>query len=413
MLSLFLAFAAAFLASWLIFLGLARLSGAGNLGWIPRVGDIPRPDLFDLVRSTVTSVGLFAGVFAIIYSYRKQRIEESASRRADAEILSKRYQDAASLLGHESAAVRLAGVYALTKLADDDELQRLTISNVLCAYLRMPYEPEGAPAGEREVRHAIIRAIAERLVDPASSTSWCGFDLDFTDCVFDGGSFTGAYFTAGRVSFDGARFIEGHTHFDRTHFTGAHVSFGDGDSHGADFCGGNVSFTSAEFSAGYVTMTFAKFTGGMISFGDAKFKNDGALSFSSADFNGAWLTFGGPIWIGATMNGGRISFAGAKLASGLISLDGLDMTDGEISFESAEFRGAGLSFYRAELRGGKVDFTDARFESGKISWEDAGVAENVVQPWPLPRFPRTPRRVPLPKWRRFLPPRVRRKFPGA
>jgi hypothetical protein len=51
------------------------------------------------------------------------------------------YTKAADQLGSEKAPVRLAGMYALERLAQSTPEQRQTIVNVLCAYLRMPYAP--------------------------------------------------------------------------------------------------------------------------------------------------------------------------------------------------------------------------------------------------------------------------------
>ncbi|WP_189208194.1 pentapeptide repeat-containing protein, partial [Couchioplanes azureus] len=51
------------------------------------------------------------------------------------------YTKAAEQLGHPEAAVRLAGLYALERVAQSNPYQRQTIVNVLCAYLRMPYSP--------------------------------------------------------------------------------------------------------------------------------------------------------------------------------------------------------------------------------------------------------------------------------
>jgi hypothetical protein len=83
------------------------------------------------------------------------------------------FATAAGQLGHAEPAVRLAGVYTMAGLADDWEHGRQTCIDVLCAYLRMPYEPDpgpDAPAAERlafgrnqEVRHAIIKLIATHL----------------------------------------------------------------------------------------------------------------------------------------------------------------------------------------------------------------------------------------------------------
>jgi hypothetical protein len=98
--------------------------------------------------------------------------------------LNERFATAAGQLGDDKLpAVRLAGVYAMAGLADDWPENRQTCVDVLCAYLRMPYEPDPgdqAPGSERlafrairEVRHTVIRVIAAHLKDDAVA-SWQG-----------------------------------------------------------------------------------------------------------------------------------------------------------------------------------------------------------------------------------------------
>jgi hypothetical protein len=87
--------------------------------------------------------------------------------------LNERFTTAAEQLGSDRPAVRLAGVYAMAGLADDWEENQQTCVDVLCAYLRMPYEPDpGQDAREpqrlafqssREVRHTVIRVITAHL----------------------------------------------------------------------------------------------------------------------------------------------------------------------------------------------------------------------------------------------------------
>ena len=94
--------------------------------------------------------------------------------------LNERFATAAEQLGSDKPpAVRLAGVYAMAGLADDWEENRQTCVDVLCAYLRMPYEPDPgdeAPEPERlafrasrEVRHTVIRVITAHLRDRDST----------------------------------------------------------------------------------------------------------------------------------------------------------------------------------------------------------------------------------------------------
>ena len=139
-------------------------------------------------------------------------------------------------------------------LADDWAENRQTCVDVLCAYLRMPHEPDpGQDAPEpqrlafhasREVRHTIIRVITAHLKNGAAM-SWQGLNFDFTGVVVDGGDFSGARFSGGTVDFSGAEFSGGTVDFSRARFSGGTVDFSL-----AEFSGGTVNFTVAQFSGG-------------------------------------------------------------------------------------------------------------------------------------------------------------------
>jgi len=105
----------------------------------------------------------------------------SIARRAESDAQSKRYQDAAVQIGHDKAAVRLAGVVAMARLADDWTEQRQTCIDVLCAYLRMPSEHETIQEseGEKQVRVAILRLIGSHL-DADAEPNWCDDHFDFS-----------------------------------------------------------------------------------------------------------------------------------------------------------------------------------------------------------------------------------------
>jgi hypothetical protein len=163
--------------------------------------------------------------------------------------LNERFATAADQLGSDKPpAVRLAGVYAMAGLADDWKENRQTCVDVLCAYLRMPYQPDpgaDAPAkkrlafeASRAVRHTVIRVITAHLKVEAP---WQGLNFDFTGVVFDGGDFSGAKFSGSDVNF-------------RDH------------NLGAEFSGGTVSFVGAEFSGGVVDFSAAGFSGGTVDF---------------------------------------------------------------------------------------------------------------------------------------------------
>ena len=173
--------------------------------------------------------------------------------------LNERFDTVAGQLGSDKPpAVRLAAVYAMAALADDWQDHRQMCVDVLCACLRMPYEPEpgeNAPMekqlawqASREVRHTVIRVIAAHL-NGTAPVSWCGLNFDFAGVVFDGGDFSGAKFSGGTVNFAGAE------------FSGGTVTFA-----GAKFSGARVNFFLAKFSGAMVGFTGAKFAGGTVDF---------------------------------------------------------------------------------------------------------------------------------------------------
>ena len=144
--------------------------------------------------------------------------EQSAVFQAQrSQTLNERFATAAGQLGDDKPpAVRLAGVYALAGLADDWPENRQTCVDVLCGYLRLPYEPDpGEDAGVperlafragREVRHTVIRLITAHLEPFLSKVPWQGLNFDFTGVVFDGGDFGYAEFSGGTTRFDDAQF---------------------------------------------------------------------------------------------------------------------------------------------------------------------------------------------------------------
>lgn len=95
-------------------------------------------------------------------------------RRWSEEQLNQRFVSAADQLGDAKAAVRLAGVYAMARLADEWARERQTCVDVLCAYLRMtPTSPESLATDEIEVRRTIQKVLAVALrADSSGKVRW-------------------------------------------------------------------------------------------------------------------------------------------------------------------------------------------------------------------------------------------------
>jgi hypothetical protein len=380
---------AAAIGAWAIFVGLAYVGGS-DIGMIPRFDSVPTADLADLTRATVTAAGVIVGIFAVVYAYRKQRVEEAAGRRADSELLGKRFSDAVEQLGHDSAAVRLGGVHALSRLADDDVTQRPVIINVLCSYIRLPYSPEDAPRGEREVRWAVINTIAGHLQDPEDVTTWCGVDLDFSGATFDGGSFNGAKFIGCDVTFEGATFVGGVTSFNKTEFVSGDVSFGSGSSAPADINGGEITFIGARFVGGSMTGILTSIrNGGRMTLAATEFANGSKFWFSACDISdGGSISFGDIEWRGSTIRGGIINFAAARIREGgALEFEGIRMEGGSIDFKGLELSGGEICFDQAVFTGGKVSFPESENMSGVVSFHAARGADQIVTPWPVSVHP--------------------------
>src|SRR5664279_2640916 len=201
---------------WGLFTRLLRGDWPWQLGAMDE--STPGKDTTQIVLTVIAGLG---AAVALVVAYRRQRDAELA--RFD-----ERFAAAAAQLGAPTAAERLAGVYAMAALADAWEIHRQQCIDVLCGYLRLPYDPtntllktvaaertwyvndrperketrtyEQLP-NDREVRLTIISTITRHLRDGAP-VSWQGHDLDFTGATFDGGDFSHVTFASGRVTFD-------------------------------------------------------------------------------------------------------------------------------------------------------------------------------------------------------------------
>ncbi|WP_218905782.1 pentapeptide repeat-containing protein [Actinomadura luteofluorescens] len=305
--------------------------------------------LFDLVKLSFAMVAGVGGLVALVVAYRKQRTEENSALREDTKLHSDRFTAAVAQLGDPSPAVQLGGVHAVAGLADDAPTPQLrqTCIDVLCAYLRLPYDPdpgdrpdEGAdPAGYeahfraragyralREVRHTVIRIIGNHLRDDAS-VSWRDHDFDFTDVVFDGGDLHGAVFT-GATLFTGAAFASG-----RLDLSGTRFASGTADFRAARFTGGTVDFLNVQFTDGTVSFVGAEFTGGTVYFVGAAFMG-ASIYFSGAEFTGGEILF-----IEAKFSAGEVDFNGSKFVNGTVDFSNAEFTDNSVvSFVGATGR---------------------------------------------------------------------------
>jgi uncharacterized protein YjbI with pentapeptide repeats len=344
---------------------------------VPRVLDI---GLFDLLTSVALTTVAGIAVLWGLYLRRGQQLASGDGRRADGQQLSARFASAVEQLGHDRAAVRLAGVYALGRLADDWPQHQQMFIDVLCAYLRLPYEADPGSSRhvpeDREVRQTVVRVIRAHLLDPAEPTSWCGRDLDFTGAVLDGGSFDGVQITSGTLHFDSCEFVGGSVGFAGAIFSGGTVSFG-----GARFSAGRVSFTAAEFRGATVGFEAAWFCGGTIGFADCVFSG-GSVFFTGSAFSAGRVGFAGARFCGAT-----VAMDGARLAGGTVGFTAAEFSGGTVDFAGAEFSGATVGFAGAAFSGADVSFEGGRFSAGTVGFTGASVTGGRVNWGPFSPLP--------------------------
>ncbi|WP_410572755.1 pentapeptide repeat-containing protein [Amycolatopsis sp. cmx-4-61] len=149
-----------------------------------RPEDSARLDALKTAASIVVGTG---GAAALLLAARRQRSAELELVQKDHDATERRitemYGKAADQLGSDKAPVRLAGLYALERLAAAHPEHRQTIVNVFCAYLRMPFDPE-KDEEEGQVRRAAQRILMLHLRpgrgERPSGDFWPDTDLDFS-----------------------------------------------------------------------------------------------------------------------------------------------------------------------------------------------------------------------------------------
>lgn len=301
----------------------------------------------DALKLSLMCAAAVGTVLAGVYAYRKQQLEEASSRRADDAALNLRFTSASDQLGSQSAAVRLAGAYAMASLADDWIEQRQMCVNVICAYLRM--ENEGNDASETRVREAITSIIRERT-QAGRTQSWSALDydmtgahlhnLDFSECLFSGKlvSFSRAVFSGNLTTFEGTRFESERTSFSDCRFAAENTRF----NH-CIITARQIWFERLDIR-GRAWLDYLQTSGEIISFADSKIAGD-RFSLAGANFSSNEIILE------------RIEFTGERVAFSRCTFGGVT------SFRGSTFTGTQIWFENAQFTGPSADFEGARFDN--------------------------------------------------
>lgn len=152
-----------FLVAWVALWVMYRMGDKGPHGWDAvnplNIGAEFMTWSTRLKYAAAVATGAGA-VVALVVNYRKQRDAEDGKFTA-------RFADASAQLGSEAPAVRIAGVYALAALADEqaDRARRQLCIDALCGYLRLPYDPQAGSA------HTSTRTVERPIGDGGKTTT--------------------------------------------------------------------------------------------------------------------------------------------------------------------------------------------------------------------------------------------------
>uniref|UniRef100_UPI003F495093 pentapeptide repeat-containing protein n=1 Tax=Saccharothrix espanaensis TaxID=103731 RepID=UPI003F495093 len=315
-----------------------------------------------------------------------ERVAAATERDAEARRVTELYGKGVEQLGSDKAPVRLGGLYALERLAQDNPERpelRQTVVNVVCAYLRMPFEPPTDPPGpdsaederaghrdrvqEREVRLTAQRVLRDHLrpgddPDNPAATFWSDIDLDLTGATL--------------VNLDLS-----HCRSRRTVFTGATFA-GNAGFAGATFAG-NAGFVGARFGdyALFAGVTFAGHAGfDQVTFTEparfAKATFGGAARFTGAKFGGvAWFdaaTFAGDARFTEATFAGHAMFTGARFS--MLAWFDQAMFAGHAGFDQVTFTESAR--FDQTMFAGLAGFEQARFIE-RVEFDKATFARDL------------------------------------
>jgi hypothetical protein len=131
----------------------------------------------DALRTALTIGAGAAGAATLLLAGRRQVHLEEAAAATELDARERRitelYIKAVDQLGAGTAPVRLGGLHALERLAQDNPDHRQTAVDVICSYLRMPFPSTWRP--HRPVRHHAAHGWRPSPVRRRNVRSWkCG-----------------------------------------------------------------------------------------------------------------------------------------------------------------------------------------------------------------------------------------------
>ncbi|SMC84319.1 pentapeptide repeat-containing protein [Lentzea albidocapillata] len=205
---------------------------SGVLAWLLfEAGSDPGRRL-EAIKTGFT-VGLAGGGSIVLFlavrrQWHQEVVAAVTARDADERRLTDLYVKGTEHLGSPLAQVRIAGLYALERLAQENPHQRQVVTDVISAYLRMPFA-EGDEDLETQQELHVRRSAGTILTTHLREPEFWGVTLDLSRAVLVDFNARGCVFTGG-LNCEKAVFI-GTARFTDARFAGV-ARFVDADFRG-------------------------------------------------------------------------------------------------------------------------------------------------------------------------------------
>lgn len=210
----------------------------------------------DSGSTTIRNLALvLAGLVALWLAGWRSMVADQQAKTAQQGLLNERYQKGAEMLGSDVLSVRLAGIYALQRLAaEHPEQYHLQIMRLFCAFVRLPTEDQtlesrrtpvqpSSPFGLRQDVESVMDAIGFRDSTSIALELKANYRVDLrgadlrwarlssanlAGAVFHQSNLSGAYFASTDLTGAFLRSADlSKAQFFDVRFTGAHLSSAD------------------------------------------------------------------------------------------------------------------------------------------------------------------------------------------
>ncbi|MFI7116637.1 hypothetical protein [Amycolatopsis sp. NPDC049868] len=150
----------------------------------------------DALKTGALAGGAIAALYGLWLNDRRRRTEEDRHEIERSRISDERFAKSIELLGNEADQVRVGAMHSLAGLARTRPEYRQTVLDVLCAYLRRPFDHPKFPSDTEwdnenragAERERLVRRAAERLIRdilPHTGTTGPTLGLNLSDARLD------------------------------------------------------------------------------------------------------------------------------------------------------------------------------------------------------------------------------------